>query len=227
VFWKSISSSMELLYRLMRVNLQIVYGAFRIAKLPQPIVTIFGGARVTRDNPYAHQAQTLAHMLVEQDISVLTGGGPGIMEAASCGALRQKKGKGQSMGIGVKDLGQKPNQCVKDYFELDYFFARKWLLTRYAVGFVFFPGGFGTFDELHDIVCLIKTNMLPRVPVILYGVSYWKPYIDWITDTSLQQGLIEQKDLELIILTDDLERILHLLCQRCNLPPLKNGERHD
>ena len=114
-------------------------GAWRVNRLPKPIVTIFGGSRIKLEDPYAQQAHQFAQMLVEQNISVVTGGGGGIMQAASCGAV-PGKGRGRSLGIGVKELHEKPNPCIQDYIELDYFYARKWLLAEYSVGFVVFPG---------------------------------------------------------------------------------------
>ncbi len=142
-----------------RVVFQLVYGFWRISKLEQPIVSIFGSARLAQDQIYFKQAHDLAQRFIAHDISVLAGGGPGIMEAVTCGAVvHDGTGKGKSIGIGVRGLGEKRSLCVQEYFELDYFFARKWLLTQYSSAFIVFPGGFGTLDELAEVLTLIQTK---------------------------------------------------------------------
>lgn len=208
-------------WHLARVYLQLMYGAWRVSGLPQPIVTIFGGSRVLQDNPYAHQANKLAHMLVANDISVITGGGPGIMEAANCGASPKeikikKDGKIRSIGIGVKGV-EGPNPCVHEYFSLDYFFARKYLMTRSAAGFVIFPGGFGTLDEFAEVLTLMQTKKMEPMPVILIDTDYWGPFMKWVNDEALQHGLLTKEHVALITLTDDLDRAVSLLCQHCKL----------
>ena len=203
--------------RLARVFWQMTYGIWRISKIPQPIVSIFGGARVKGDDRYFHQAHQIGQELIKQNISVLTGGGPGIMEAASCGAILPPSDKARMMGIGVSDLGEKPNKCVQEYFELDYFFARKWLLTRFSSGFIVFPGGFGTLDELAEVLTLIQTKKMKRVPIALYGVEYWQPFIQWLSDEALKHGTIDQKDLSLFTLTDDLNEVVCLIRDECKV----------
>jgi len=198
---------------------QLLYGVWRVSKLPRPIVSIFGGARIAGDDVYFHKAHELGQRLVELDISVLTGGGPGIMEAASCGAIVPKQGKARMMGIGVTDLGEKPNQCVQEYFELNYFFARKWLLTRFSSAFVVFPGGFGTLDELSEVITLIQTKKLKRVPIVLFGVEYWGHFMQWLKMEALKRGTISQEDLDLFTLTDDLEQVFCLIRDECKVGP--------
>ena len=202
---------------LIRVFCQLTYGLWKISRLPQPIVSIFGGSRVLDTDIYFKKAHQIAKRLVESDISVLTGGGPGIMEAASCGAIIPQKGKTRLMGIGVSDLGEKPNQCVQSYFELDYFFARKWLLTHYSSAFIVFPGGFGTMDELNEVLTLIQTKKLARVPIILFGVEYWRPLLQWLKDEPLKHGAIRKEDLALFSLTDDLEKVFCLVLDKCGV----------
>jgi uncharacterized protein (TIGR00730 family) len=201
-------------WRLLRVNWQILYGIWRLTGVPGPIVTIFGGARVPQEDPYAKRAHQLGHKLVTHDISVLTGGGPGIMEAASCGAIAVGK-KNRSVGIGVKELGEGRNPCVQEYFELDYFFARKWLLTRYSIAFVVFPGGFGTLDELGEVLTLIHTNKLPRVPIILIGTEYWYLFMQWFTNEALKHRLITYEDLTLFSVTDDIDYAFNIIYDAC------------
>ena len=205
-----------LFWRLLRVQFQILYGAWRILKLQKPIVSIFGSARMQLDDQYAHKAHTLAQKLAEKNISVLTGGGPGIMEAASC-AIAPIKGKGRSIGIGVKDLGEGLNPCSHESFELDYFFARKWLLTRYSVGFIVFPGGFGTLDELAEVLTLIQTKKLKRVPIVLIGVEYWDDFMVWVKKEALVHKLIAPEDIKLLTLTDDLDEAFSIIRKGCEV----------
>lgn len=203
--------------RLTRVFFQTIYGVYRISRLEEPIVSIFGGARISGEDIYFQKAHELAQRLVEQNISVLTGGGPGIMEAASCGAIKAPQGKAKMMGIGVTDLGEKPNKCAQEYFALDYFFARKWLLTHFSAAFVVFPGGFGTLDELAEVLTLIQTKQLTRVPIILFGVEYWNHFMAWLKDEALKHGTITKEDLKLFTITDDLERVFCLVRDECKV----------
>ena len=204
-------------FKLIRVFFQLIYGSWRVSKIPQPIISIFGGSRLPQHDKYARQADQIAQWFVENDISVLTGGGPGIMEAASCGAIKTDGGKGKSMGIGVRGLSEAKNPCVQEYFELDYFFARKWLLTRYSVGFVVFPGGFGTMDELAQVLTLIQTKKIKRVPIVLIGKEYWEPFLKWVIDEALDHGLVEKEHVELITLTDDPYEGFCLISDACKV----------
>ena len=200
---------------LIAVSFQLIYGFWRLTGVKGPFVTIFGSARLPQNDPYAKQAHELANMFVESDISVLTGGGPGIMEAASCGALAVGK-KNRSIGIGVTELGEGVNPCVQEYIELKYFFARKWLLTNYSVGFIVFPGGFGTLDELGEILTLIHTKKLPKVPIVLFGQEYWDYFMKWLEKDALVHGAITEKDLKLFRVTDDIDEtftIIHDFCK--------------
>jgi uncharacterized protein (TIGR00730 family) len=208
-------------FRLQAVVIQQIYGAWRVSSLPKPIITIFGGARFNQTNIYAKQAHELARMFADEGVSVLTGGGSGIMEAASCGVIASGKGKGRTMGISVSAINELPNPCVQEYIELDYFYARKWLLTRYASGFIFFPGGFGTLDELGEILTLIQTGKSKRVPIILIGREYWDPLSKWLTDEALSQGLISKESFDLLHVTDDLNDAFCIVRDRCKLPDIK------
>lgn len=214
---KRLGICLKQFFSLLRVFWQMMYGTWRVSKLPQPIVSIFGGARVSGKDPYFQKAHQLGERFIELDISVLTGGGPGIMEAASCGAIRPKGKKARMMGIGVTDLGEKPNQCVQEFFVLNYFFARKWLLTRFSSAFVVFPGGFGTLDEMAEVLTLIQTKKLKRVPIVLFGVEYWQPFMNWLHQEALKHGTISKEDLTLFTLTDDLEQIFCLVRDECKV----------
>ncbi len=213
-------ASVALSFHFFKVGLQVVWGAWKISRLSQPVVSIFGGHLLPSDSPYLRAAHYLASRLVDQDISVLTGGGPGIMEAADSGAAHERGGKIRSMGIGVRGLkGEKGlNPYVHQGIMLDYFWARKYLLITYSYAFVIFPGGLGTMDELSDLLNLMDTEQRPSVPVLLYGKDFWKPYLDWIEATKAA-GLIRMhgavKDLYCV---DDSEEALAILisyCERC------------
>ena len=211
-----LGASLRLFWRLLKVQFQILYGAWKILKLPKPIVSIFGSARMQLDDQYAHKAHDLAQKFAEENISVLTGGGPGIMEAASC-AIAPIKGKGRTIGIGVKDLGEGLNPCSHESFELSYFFARKWLLTRYSVGFLVFPGGFGTLDELAEVLTLIQTKKMKPVPIVLIGIEYWDDFMAWVKKETLVHKLIAPEDLQLLTLTDDLDEAFSIIRKECKV----------
>lgn len=208
-------------FRVQAVVIQQVYGAWRVSALPTPRITIFGGSRFDQTDKYAKQAHELARMFADEGVSVLTGGGSGIMQAASCGAIASGKGKGRTMGISVSDIHEVPNPCVQEYIELDYFYARKWLLTRYASGFVFFPGGFGTLDELGEVLTLMQTGKSKRVPIILIGKEYWDPLSKWLTDEALSHGLISKESFDLLHVTDDLNDAFCIVRDECKLPDFK------
>lgn len=210
-----------LFFKMVRVTMQMLYGVWRISVLKRPIVSIFGSARVSKDPSYFKQAHYFAQKCVQHGISVLTGGGPGIMEAASCGALYSNHRRGKSIGIGVKDLKEKRNPCVEEYFELNYFFARKWLLTNYSSAFIIFPGGFGTLDELSEILTLMQTKKMVRAPIVLIGKEFWSPFIAWIKGEGLKNQVVDESDLDLFMVTDDLNeafRIISHACIESNLP---------
>lgn len=185
---------------------QLLYGVFKISKLKRPMITIFGGSQLRNNDFYFTKAYELAALFVEHDISILTGGGPGIMEAANCGATSKKGMVIKSIGIGVEGLAEKPNICAQEYFVLHYFFARKWLLTRFSKGFVAFPGGFGTLDELFEIMVLIQTEKMRPFPIVLFGVSYWNPLIKWLQEKPLKGGLLHIKNLDFLMITDDVQQ---------------------
>lgn len=205
-------------WKFFRVFFQIIYGVWRISKLSQPIVSIFGSAKVLQTDKYAQDANQIAAWLVEKGVSVLTGGGSGIMEAANCGAIRPKKdGSVQSIGIGVTGLHESKNVCAQEYFELDYFFARKWLLTQYSMGFIVFPGGFGTLDELSEVLTLIQTKQMKKVPIVLIGKDYWRPFMQWVTDQAAARGLVKPEHLALFSVTDDPYKAFCFVLGECEI----------
>ncbi len=206
-------------FNLHRVFWQTLRGAWRISSIPRPIVTIFGGANLASSSPYVEQIQMLAERFTDNHISVLTGGGQGVMKAANLGASRTQKGKGRSIGIGVKAFGDQRNIYVQDYFELDYFFARKMLLMNYSQAFIIFPGGFGTLDELTEVFMLIKTKHLDQLPVVLIGTKYWNHFFEWLRRESMAEGLISEEDLDFFVLTDDLDKAFCAIKDACPLSP--------
>ena len=149
---------------------------------------------------------------------MLTGGGPGVMEAVSRGALVHGDtiGKGKSIGIGVVGLDEKRSLCMQEYFELDYFFARKWLLTQYSSAFIIFPGGFGTLDELGEVLTLMQTKKMGRVPIILIGTEFWAPLMQWVQE-ALAHKTIDQESVALLTVTDNLEQAFCVVRDRCKV----------
>ena len=215
--FKRIKLLFRISWHLFKVYLQMLYGAWKIAKLDNPIVTIFGGARFKIDDPYAVLAQQLAAKFVIAGVSVVTGGSTGIMEAVGYGATMAKDAKGKSIGIGVRDLGDGKNQYVSEYVELNYFFARKWLLTRFSRAFVVFPGGFGTLDEMSEVITLIQTKHMRCVPIVLVGVEYWQPWFEWVQTEALKHGAVTQSEVDLFFITDDMEKAFNVIYQQCNI----------
>jgi uncharacterized protein (TIGR00730 family) len=205
----------RLFFKMMHVTFQMMYGTWKIAKLSKPIISIFGGSRLPEQAIYFLQAHELAERCVVHGISVLTGGGPGIMKAATEGAMHPGNTKGKSIGIGVRGLSEERNPYVQEYFELDYFFARKWLLTHYSNAFVIFPGGFGTLDELSEVLTLIQTKQMPRVPIVLIGTSYWAYFMKWVREEALSHGLLTAEEVKLFIVTDNLEYAFCVIRNEC------------
>lgn len=204
----------DLIAHLFHVVRQLFYGIWKLSKLNRPLVSIFGSSKLPGDNKYSQFARDLASRLVDANVSVVTGGGPGIMEAANCGA--QKKGDGvRSIGIGVKGLeGGKLNPCVEDYMIMHYYFPRKWLLTRYSMAFVIFPGGVGTLEELTELMTLIQTDKRERVPIVLVGKDFWSDILRWM-NKALDQELLFQSDLDNLTITDDIEEAFEVVTRYC------------
>lgn len=193
---------------------RFIYGIYKLSHLQQPLISIFGGKNVPDDSAFYKKAEDLATLLAHNNFSVLTGGGPGIMEAALCGALGNEK-TDHGLGIGVEgvDIGFKPICRAKTIVVGD-FNSRKWLLIRYSAGFVVFPGGYGTLDELVEVMNLIKINKIKKVPIVLFGIDFWKPFAAWIEDTLVAQKLVPEEHTNLFILTDDIQEAYQALIQK-------------
>ena len=195
-------------WRVLRIQGEFVAGFDALADVG-PAVTIFGSARTPRDNPMYGVAVATARRLARAGFAIITGGGPGIMEAANRGA---REGKGRSIGCGIElPHEQGLNPFVDEAINFRYFFVRKTMFVKYAEAFVIFPGGFGTLDELFEALTLIQTGKVRNFPVVLVGSDYWRGLIDWARETLLAEGTIGQVDLDLLTCTDDpaeVERII-------------------
>jgi hypothetical protein len=203
--------------QLLGVNFQIVRGLWKIGKLPRPCVSIFGGSRNFEREQYYHKlAAQAAELLIKNHISVLTGGGPGIMEAANCGAHATPHALYRTLKIVINGLpfDEKPNLCPGESVYVTDFFARKWLLIDYSIGFIVFPGGLGTLDELSDLMNLMQTGKLKRRTVVLIGVDYWSPYKKFF-DRAEKQNFLETTTT-LPIITDDIEYAVRLVATHCD-----------
>lgn len=172
-----------------------------------PSVTIFGSARTDENDKYYKEATKLAYMLAERGFNIMTGGGPGIMEAANRGAHNCKNNV-ESIGLNIDlPFEQILNPYTTIDLNFDYFFSRKVMLVKYSMAYVIFPGGFGTLDELFEALTLIQTRKVTGVKVFVVGVEFYKPLIDFLKSSMLRDGMIDIEDIEMIKLTDDLEFI--------------------
>lgn len=187
-----------------KVMAEFVDGYEKMAKIG-PCVSIFGSARLKPEDKYYHLAVDIAKKITELGFGVITGGGPGIMEAGNKGA---KEGSGKSIGLNIElPFEQQFNTYIdKPYtINFDYFFVRKVMFVKYSQGFIVLPGGFGTLDELSEALTLIQTNKIGRFPIVLVGTEFWSGLMDWFTHTLLKNGLIAEKDLGLFRIVDTAE----------------------
>ncbi len=184
-----------------KVMAEMVEGFEKLAKIG-PCVSIFGSARTKPDNEYYQMAEDIAAKLVRHGYGVVTGGGPGIMEAGNKGAQSEN---GKSVGLNIELPHEQGNNIYIDPDKLisfDYFFVRKVMFVKYSQGFIVMPGGFGTLDELFEAITLIQTNKIGRFPIVLVGTEFWGGLLDWVRGTMLSFGNISPKDLDLINLVD-------------------------
>lgn len=216
-FIKKIGVCIVTAWRLWKEMWQIIRGLYSILDLSRPCVSIFGGSRLKQDSIPAKQAYEISAKLVSHGISVLTGGGPGIMEASNCGALSAAKDHGVvTMGIGIRGLihDQPFNKCAGKKIEFDYFFSRKWLLIHYSVGYIIFPGGLGTMDELSDLLSQMQTGKIPFAPVVLIDKDYWKSYEAWV-NLARENHLLSGRYEPHITVTDDIDEAVTILVGHC------------
>ncbi|HEX9738484.1 MAG TPA: TIGR00730 family Rossman fold protein [Candidatus Limnocylindria bacterium] len=198
-------------WRALRILGEFVEGFDALAGVG-PAVSIFGSARVKRNDPHYRLARRLATRLVKEGFAVITGGGPGVMEAANRGA--QEAG-GLSIGCNIElPFEQDINPYVDLGIEFRYFFVRKTMFVKYAEAFVIFPGGLGTLDELFEALTLIQTGKIEHFPVVLIGRDYWRGLMNWVVSTVLEQGKISPEDLDLATITDDLDEVVRVIVDR-------------
>lgn len=189
-------------WRVLRIQSEFVEGFDALSKMP-PAVSVFGSARTQPDQPMYTDAELLARKLVEAGFAVITGGGPGVMEAANKGAL---EADGLSVGLGIElPFEQGLNPYVTLGVNFRYFFARKTMFLKYSRGFIAMPGGFGTFDELFEALTLIQTKKVTHFPVVLLGTEFWGGLMNWIRGTVQGNGYISDGDLDLVTVTDDID----------------------
>ncbi|HQW51691.1 MAG TPA: TIGR00730 family Rossman fold protein [Tepidiformaceae bacterium] len=190
--------------RTLRIAWEFIRG-FRRLHFVGPCVTIFGSARFSEGHPYYQLARETGAAVAREGFTVMTGGGPGIMEAANRGA---KEANGHSVGCNIQlPHEQKPNPYLDTFVEFRYFFVRKVMLAKYSYAFVAMPGGFGTLDELFEIVTLIQTGKIRGYPCILVGVEYWRPLMDFMRDRLVFTGTIDAADYDRLIVTDSPEEV--------------------
>ncbi|MCX5827831.1 MAG: TIGR00730 family Rossman fold protein [Deltaproteobacteria bacterium] len=169
-------------------------------------ISIFGSARVKPGDPYYEKTVVLSRRLAQEGFSVITGGGPGIMEAANKGAA---EGGGKSVGMNIRlPFEQKPNPYANVHIDYKYFFIRKVMFVKYAMAYIILPGGFGTLDELFEALTLIQTKRIKSFPVILMGSEYWKGLIDWMKETMMRELMIGKDDLDYFQVIDDPEEVV-------------------
>lgn len=192
-------------WRIFKILSEFVEGFEKLSRIG-PCVSIFGSARTTPDNPYFKLAEDIAYRLTQMGYGVITGGGPGIMEAANMGA---KRGRGKSVGINIDlPFEQEANLFIDPdkLITFDHFFVRKVMFMKYAQGFIVLPGGFGTFDELFEAITLIQTEKIGHFPIVLVGKTYWSGLIEWIKEVMLEQEKnISTRDLDLFVIVNEAE----------------------
>ena len=196
-------------WRVLRIMSEFVYGFDALAHVP-PCVTIFGSARTPPDDPSYAAAVETARLLAKAGFGVITGGGPGIMEAANKGA---QEGGNLSIGCNIElPFEQAPNPYLDISLDFRYFFVRKTMFVKYSNAFIIFPGGFGTMDELFEALTLIQTKKVSNFPVILYGSKYWEGLLNWIRVTMLEEEKVSGDDVALLRISDDPQEICDIVC---------------
>jgi uncharacterized protein (TIGR00730 family) len=198
-------------WRVFKILSELVEGFEKLARIG-PCVSIFGSARTHHNDKYYRLAEEIAFELTQKGYGVITGGGPGIMEAANKGA---KRGNGKSVGINIDlPFEQRPNAYIDadKLITFDHFFVRKMMFMKYAQGFIVLPGGFGTFDELFEAITLIQTRKTGKFPIILVGKKYWKGLIDWIKEEMLaEEHNISPADLDIITIVDTSKEAINTI----------------
>jgi len=196
-------------WQMFRILGEFAVGFDRLATLRHPAVTVFGSARTRVQHRYYELAESLGRALVQAGFAVVTGGGPGIMEAANKGAC---EAGGESVGLNIHlSHEQRPNKYQTMSLSFEYFHSRKVCLAKYSTGFVVFPGGFGTLDELAEVLTLIQTQKLKPFPVFLVGSEYWRGLYEWFAQTLVAEGAIAEDDLRLFKIIDDVAQVPEMI----------------
>jgi hypothetical protein len=200
-------------WRVLRIQSEFVEGFGALAELG-PAISVFGSARTREGTPEYVAGEDIGRLLVEAGFAVITGGGPGVMEAANKGA---NEAGGASVGLGIElPHEQGVNEYVNLGVNFRYFFARKTMFVKYAQGFIVLPGGFGTFDELFEALTLVQTQTVTQFPIVLVGHSYWDGLVDWLRDTAAKRGTISHIDLALLTVTDDPAEAVAIMAQHAD-----------
>jgi uncharacterized protein (TIGR00730 family) len=195
-------------WRVFRIMAEFV-DSFEILSQVGPAVTFFGSARTRPEDPFYKAATAIAKGLAKNNLAVITGGGPGIMEAANRGAAL---GKGKSVGLNIElPMEQKGNRYANVPIHFHYFFSRKVCFVKYSVAFIFMPGGFGTLDEFFEVITLVQTRRVPRFPLILFGREYWSGLLHWAKTTVEKRKFISPGDLDLVTVTDDPQQTIQII----------------
>jgi uncharacterized protein (TIGR00730 family) len=195
-------------WRIFRIMAEFV-DSFETLSHLGPAVTVFGSARTKSTDPYYKAAVEISRGLAKHHLAVITGGGPGIMEAANKGAA---EAKGKSVGLNIElPFEQKGNRYANVPVNFHYFFSRKVCFVKYSMGFVFMPGGFGTLDEFFEVITLVQTERISRFPLICYGSDYWSGLLKWAKISLGKNGYISPGDLDLVTVTDDPEEVIKLV----------------
>lgn len=210
------------IWRIFRIMSELAEGFKELDRIV-PAVSIFGSSRIGRNNGYYKAVMKIAELLSIKGFSIISGGGPGLMEAANKGA---KKGKGLSIGLNIElPEEQAPNRYQDISLEFRYFFCRKMMFVKYSCGYVIMPGGFGTLDELFEALTLIQTKKIRRFPLILYGSEFWGGMLDWISSDLLSNGTIDKEDIKILQLVDDPEEAVSIIEESFKGQKRVEGER--
>ena len=187
-------------WRILRIMSEFVDSFDYMARMPEMLVSVFGSARTREDNPLYAEARNTGKLLVDAGYGVITGGGPGIMEAASRGAF---EAGGTSIGLNIElPMEQHPNTYQTDSLSFRYFFVRKVCFLKYSTALIVYPGGFGTIDELSEVLTMVQTGKINMVPIIFVGKKFWQGFIDWVQNTLLEEGMISPEDMNLFKVVD-------------------------
>jgi uncharacterized protein (TIGR00730 family) len=200
-------------WRMFRIISEFTEGFDKLSHLGYAI-SIFGSARLAPEHPYYRQTMDIARRLVGEGFSVITGGGPGIMEAANKGAFEEAAKHVHSVGLNIQlPHEQAPNSYQNIALSYRYFFARKVMFVKHSMGYVCMPGGFGTLDEFFEALTLVQTMKIYPMPLILFGVEYWQGLMEWMKQTMLPHGTVSPGDFDYLTLTDDVDEVLSIMVQ--------------